>query len=339
MIETPLAFYCRAKPQKSDAWPIFRDAKRVFIGYPMVRKGATYDPRNLASCLVNPACDDAQWAEQCDRPDYRREFASNRNLAREVVPGSMVIIPRPESGLAHLGRISGPFEILNDPPWLDAYMTLRETQGAYGDELDNQHGADVAQGWPVEAWVSVPLAAVPGWIRRSLFGRSTYGRLGSHPFDNDETAQDVLRRLLDTKGRAAVREATRDPDEVIKRLFDTLTANAFEHLMVNLMQLEHPGEVWIHTGGPGDGGIDGMAVSESGETAAVLQCKLYGAQEPWPRPADAPKSMRRVFAVLGDWGGPPPEDGVERLSADKIAKLVLKHARDLPEAKSMRIIS
>jgi len=25
-----------------------------------VRKGAAYDPRNLASCLVNPACDEAE---------------------------------------------------------------------------------------------------------------------------------------------------------------------------------------------------------------------------------------------------------------------------------------
>jgi|GEM_PF-3780837 len=333
----PIAFYCRAKPRQSDAWPIFRDVKRVFIGYPMVRKGAAYDPRNLASCLVNPACDEAEWAEQCDRPDYRRDYASNRNLARDVAPGSIVVIPRPASGLAHLGRISGPFEIVNDPQWLDDYMKLRKAQHVYGDESGNQHGADVAQGWPVEAWVSVPLAAVPGWIRRSLFGRSTYGRLGSHPSDSAETAQDVLGRLLDAKGRSALRAPTRDPDEVIKRLFDTLTASAFEHLMVNLMQLEHPGEVWMHTGGPGDGGVDGMAVGENGETAAVMQCKLYGAQEPWPRPDDAPASMRRVFAVLGDWGSKPPEDGTERWDAGMIARLVLKHARDLPEARSMRI--
>lgn len=338
MTDAPVAFYCRARPQKSDAWPIFQDAKRAFIGYPMVRKGAQYDPHNLAACLVHPGCDDAEWAEQCDRPDYRRDFASNRNLVRDVTPGSIVVIPRPESGLAHLGRISGPFEIVNDPQWLEAYMNLRDTQGAGGSELEYQHAADVAQGWPVEEWVSVPLAAIPGWIRRSLYGRSTFGRLRSYPLDKSETAHQALGRILESKGRAALRGPTFDPKEVTKRLFDTLTASAFEHLVVNLMQLEYPDEVWMHTGGPGDGGVDGMAVGEDGETAAVLQCKLYGAQEAWSRTASEPDSVRQVFAVLGDDGGASPEDGVQRLDADRIAELVLKHARDLPEAKSMRII-
>ena len=30
----PIAFYCLAKPQGCDAFPIFRKARRVFLGYP-----------------------------------------------------------------------------------------------------------------------------------------------------------------------------------------------------------------------------------------------------------------------------------------------------------------
>lgn len=332
-----LAFYCRAKPQNADAWPIFRHSQRAFIGYPMLRHSETYDPHNLARCLVSPACDEEEWAAQISGRDHSRQFSGNRNLVAEVTPGSIVVIPRPESGLVHIGRIAGPFEIVNDPPWLQEYMTLRKEQGVYLDERGNQHAADVAQGWRVEGWASVPLAAVPGWIRRSLFGRSTFGRLHSHPFDEAETAHDALARLLKAPDRAVMRAPTRDVDEVKKRLADTLTASAFEHLMVNLMQLEHPHEVWMHTGGPGDGGVDGMAIGADGRTAAILQCKLYGAQEPWPRPEDADEGMRRVFAVLCDWDGKTPSDDVERFNKDRIAELVLKHAAALPEARSMRI--
>lgn len=93
----------------------------------------------------------------------------------------------------------------------------------------------------------------------------------------------------------------------------------------------------MHTGGPGDGGVDGMAVGTDGRTAAIIQCKLYGSQEAWPKPEDAAEGMRRVFAVLCDWGGEAPDDGVDRLGAERIAALVLKHAAALPEALSMRI--
>ncbi|MBL4538076.1 MAG: restriction endonuclease [Oceanicaulis sp.] len=335
----PIAFYCRAKPQQADAWPIFRDQQRVFIGYPMVRHGAHYYADNLAQCLVSPACGDEEWAEQISGRAHIRQFSGNRNLVAEVTPGSIVVVPRPESGLAHLARIAGPFKIENDPPWLKTYMALREAQGAYLDEPGNQHAADVAQGWPVETWISVPLAALPGWIRRSLFGRSTYGRLHHHPFDETETAHDALNRLLAAPGRAVMRSPTADLGEIKKRIADTLTASAFEHLMVNLMQLENPEEVWMHTGGPGDGGVDGMAVGADGRTAAIIQCKLYGSQEAWPKPEDAARGMRRVFAVLCDWGGEPPDDGVDRLGADRIAQLVLKHAAALPEARSMKIVA
>ena len=52
----PIAFYCRAKPQECDAFTIFDEARRVFIGYPLVRQGEVYNSRALFACLVNPTC-------------------------------------------------------------------------------------------------------------------------------------------------------------------------------------------------------------------------------------------------------------------------------------------
>lgn len=334
------AFYCRAKPQTSDAWPIFRDAPGVFIGYPLVRHGLGYDPHALAHCLVNPGCSQEEWDEQINRAGRTNQFSANRNLVRDVATGSIVVIPRPGDGLAHLGRIAGPFEIVNDPPWLDDYLELRRKQRLDDEELKYQHAADVAQGWPVEKWVSVSLSSIPGWIRRSLFGRSTYGRLHAHPLDPNKTAQDVLAALLESGGRAALPEPSVDLEKIKSRLVDTLTAGAFEHLMVNLMQLENPKEFWTHTGGPGDGGVDGLGVGRDGRTVAVMQCKLYGSQAAaWSSSGNSEHGPRRITAILvDDKRSNVPADGT-LCDLETIAALVKKHHKHLPEAKAMRIFT
>ena len=65
---------------------------------------------------------------------------------------------------------------------------------------------------------------------------------------------------------------TLDFKEIERRLIRWLTPRSFEHLAVNLLQLEHPNEQWLHVGGSGDGGADGLAF-KNGRTTSVLQCK------------------------------------------------------------------
>ena len=51
-----------------------------------------------------------------------------------------------------------------------------------------------------------------------------------------------------------MRAWTLDIEEIKRRLAEDLTPTSFEHLVVSLLQLEHPTETWQYTGGPGDGG-------------------------------------------------------------------------------------
>ena len=333
----PIAFQCRAKPQGCDALPVFERARRVFIGYPLVRRQEgreVYDPQALVSCLVDPRCDDAEWSRQTSGRTHR-SFTRNRNFVPSVTKGSIVVVPRPGHGAAHLGRICGPFEIVNRPPWAQAYLDLRRSQGL-DTEDENQHVADVAQGWPVDAYRRVDLSRIPGWMRRSLLGRSTYNELPPHPLDGDLTACDVLDRIL--VGSDTVPMAwSIEPQVVKRRLVQTLgSPYAFENLVVALLQLEHPQEIWNHTGGPGDGGIDGLGSSEAGETVAVMQAKYYAPTAPGLEDV-AGRSCRRYTAVLLPGNPTMPTDGSCLLNLEWITHAVIRHWRRLPLAQTMRV--
>ena len=331
----PIAFQCRAKPQRCDAFPIFEEARRVFIGYPLVRKDVAYDPQALQACLVDPRCADEEWTRQIIGRKHR-SFTRNRNFIPSVTEGSIVVIPRPGQGAAHLGRIDGPFEIVNAPKWARAYLDLREHQGLDVEDA-NQHVADVAQGWLVDKYRRIDLSRIPGWIRRSLLGRSTYNKLSPHPLERGRAAYDVLDGILAGEDPPPLTWSL-DPQVVKRRLVDTLSNPcAFENLVVALLQLEHPYEIWNHSGGPGDGGIDGFASNGAGEVVAVMQAKYYAAKAPELGDLNAERPLRRYTAVLLPENPAVPTDGSCLLNLAWIADAVLRHRRRLPLAKTMRI--
>ena len=111
----PIAFFCRAKPQGADALRICKKAGRIFIGYPLLRKGETYNPGALGRCLVDPTCPDKEWAREIAGQSNARSYNRNRNFIPLVTPGSIVVIPRPEQGAVYSGRIVGRFEIVDSP--------------------------------------------------------------------------------------------------------------------------------------------------------------------------------------------------------------------------------
>lgn len=336
-MEKPIAFFCRAKPQDADAFEIFKEAVRVFIGYPLLRKDATYDPHALCACLVDPSCPEEEWAREIARQPSTRHFSRNRNFIQCVTPDSIVVIPRPERGAVYVGCITGPFEIVNSPPWADDYLDLREKQGLDRDDENHAHIADVAQGWPVDGYRRFDLSRVPGWLRHSMFGRSTFGQFQDHPISQDVTAYGVLNQILD--GKPIVRTTwTLDPDEIKRRLVDTLTASAFEHLIVSLLQLDHPDEIWHQTGGPGDGGIDGLGSNEAGEVVGLMQSKLFA----WSVPelsdlGHHDRPIRRYAAVLVMRTPAQPPDGTELLDLEWTAEAVRRHWKVLPQAHAMRV--
>ena len=270
-------------------------------------------------------------------PEESREYTRNRNFIRSVTEGSIVVIPRPEHGIAHLGRISGPFEIVDDPPWAQTYLDVRGRQDLDLDDQNHHHVADVAQGWPVEDdFVPVDLPRLPGWLRKSLLGRSTYNVLQSHPLDPQTSALDVLDNILIDIPPPPT-DWTLDVETIKRRLVDALNNPcAFENLVVSLLQLEHPNETWHHTGGPGDGGVDGMASDEANKVVAIMQAKYYA--DSAPRLSAFPaRPLRRYAAVLlpPDPRGPP--NGTRLLDLHWIACAVKRHWHSLPLARALRV--
>ena len=192
-----------------------------------------YDPHRLRACLVDPStASDEDWkrALELDSSGNRREFSKNRIFVGRVeqcrINGAIVLIPQPKEGLAYLGRITGPFEIVDAPDWAECYLRLRAHHGlrAAAHDAEDRHVADVAQGWPIDhGYHPVPLSRIPGWIRRTLTGRSTYGEFTHrHPLDKAVTAYRRLDAILN--GTEPVRDVwTLDADEIKWRLVDVMT--------------------------------------------------------------------------------------------------------------------
>lgn len=339
-----IAFYCRAKPQGCDAFEIFKRASRVFIGYPLTRDGIEYDPQALRSCLVDPSrCSDSEWERQTrGRSDgnYTRtnNYTQNRNFVRRVTEGSIVVVPRPSQGAAFLARVISPFEIVNTPSWRLDYLNLRKSKRLDVEDRERHHTADVAQGWRVDEFRRIDLPRIPGWLRRSLLGRSTYNKLPDHPLDNKVTAHSVLDGLLEGRHSIETRWSF-DVEDVKKRLVDTLSnPSTFENLVISLLQLEFPEEYWHCTGGPGDGGIDGFGCNENGQVVGLMQAK-YSANKA-PELGDVSgfgPSIRRYAAVLLPENPSRPTDGTHLLDLDWIAEAVLRHWCHLPMALTLRV--
>ena len=331
----PIAFYCRAKPQDCDAFTIFDQARRVFIGYPLIRLEEAYDSQALCTCLVSPTCSQEEWeAQTAGRTN--RNVTRNRNFVSGVTNGSIVVIPRPSQGAAYVAHVAGPFEILNAPPWGQAYLELRMQHGLDCDDDNCHHIGDVAQGW--HEYRRIDLSRVPGWLRRSFLGRSTFNELPSHPLDADITAFQVLEEILEGS-QPLEAPWTLELEVIKKRLVDALNNPcSFENLVVELLQLENPGEIWHHTGGPGDGGIDGVGSNEAGEVVGLMQAKYYAKRAPELGSLTTIERPLRCYAAVFLPEHPEePTDGSRLLCLDWIASAVRRHWRRLPLALTMRI--
>ena len=161
----------------------------------------------------------------------------------------------------------------------------------------------------------IPVGRVPAWLRRQTMGPAAVSVLNPHPLDPEITPFQVLDGILHG-GPAEPREWTLDLKEVKKRLIDVLNPCPFENLIVSLLQLEYPEEIRVHTGAPGDGGIDGFGSDREGNTVGLLQAKLFSANPPAFNAKDGNGAVRRYVAVLLPQHPNWPDDGAEHLDLD-----------------------
>ncbi len=331
-------FFSRCRPQDSDPIEIVLRERRVFIGYPACRPvNGELEKKRLRNHVMDLHCSDEEWvALRRDLgKNWRREFQKNRNFVRAIEPGAIALVPRPGRGVVYAGRVTSPFELLDDPPWGEEYLQLRRKQRLdVSDECS--HLADVAQCITVDDFRPIPFASVPAWIRRSLFGRSTYGLVGpleSLGFD----PYSALVKLLDNP-RSAFPSWTDELDEIERRLVEAVGPNQFEHLCVALLQLEHPQESWVHIGGSGDGGVDGISTGPNGKVVGMLQCKwAYQGESLTIADSAAESCVRQVLASIIHPSEVTVPEGLEFWSRRRIAEILRKHANRLPLALSLRI--
>jgi hypothetical protein len=255
----PIVYFSRLKPQKADIIDLSIKYNKVFIGYPPFIQGKVFDPSNIRSSTfdISKGIDKMRLNK---RGSNIARFTTNVNLVNDVKPGSYVIIPRPERGVYYAAKVKN-FELVDKPTWIDEYREIRLAQGLDWDDPQN-HIGDVIQAWNVEEFREITPYKVPGWIRHSLFGRATSGRI--YDYDDNNVAHQKIDRLYHNQPIRLV--TTRD------KLLHFLTPEVFEHFIANLFLLEFD-ETWVQMGGSGDGGIDCTGFKE-GETIGVAQCKL-----------------------------------------------------------------
>ena len=333
-------FFNRCRPQGFDAIQLVQDTSRVFIGYPLQIAGAPYNPHNLTACIANPGAQHDVWNAHYTAGGGRAQNTMNRNLVADVEVGDIFMVPRPNRGVVYCGRVVSntdfggfPFQFVDDPPWYDKYMALR---GGVDDDK-TWHAGDICQSWELDSVVPIPLPLIPAWIRRSLLGRSTYGRI--HPDPELGDPQNVIENFLQGNV-AAQRPWTLDVAEIAYRLLQDIGPSTFEHLVVALMQLDHPDQVWAQIGGSGDGGIDGIGSTPGGQVTSLLQCKWqFWGGDPFQADViwqEAGKPFERFLASLRH----PPKveiEGVTFLGRAEVAKRVAQHHARLPWATAMRI--
>jgi hypothetical protein len=332
-----IVFFSRCRPLGADPIDLAVRVRRIFIGWPAWREGVQPRRGQLRKAIIDLRCSDQEWAKHYAgfKNKDRKQFQQNRNFVHAIKRGAIALIPRPNRGVVYAGRVKTPFELLDNPPWGNEYLDLRREQGQ-DIAAEFSHLGDVAQCCEVERFTTIPFPLVPAWIRRSLLGRSTYGRispfreLGLDPYP-------ILERLMEKPERLALRWTT-DLNEVERRLVDGVGPNVFEHLCVALLQLENPKDVWMHVGGSGDGGVDGVGASIDGRVVGLLQCKWsYEGEEIEIAAPTSQGNVRQIIAALLHPGNVETRGRMEFWSRRYIASLMVKHARTLPLAVTLRI--
>lgn len=326
-----VVFYVKCRPRGHDLWALAKAHRKVFIGYPAWKPGIANDvPRSeWPNTLQDISSRDFAKSMIRDKA-WTSHISANRNLSLRIGKGSIVLVPRPADGVCHVGRVEGPFEIASAPTYVDAAMGFKNSD--YKTELDLW--GDVAQTWPVESWVCVPFAFLPGWTRYRLLSQNMIGEI-KHP-----DAFSVMEKLLANPAiRPGDLSRTDDPPKVLARMLYSLTPTSFEHLSVDLLQLEFPAEHWLHVGGSGDGGVDGIGFGQSGEVLGSVQCKWALPGKPIAKPPLAGPGIRHYITSLSAqrWQHAPVY--ATMLYGTDIARMLIKHSEEVPVARTLGVVS
>jgi len=321
-----IVFFIRNKPQDADIIELNLKLKRVFIGYPPFKKGISFCETQIKSCIYDISKDSFSKEDIINPNFFRAGISKQINLVKEAKPGSFVIIPRPEKGIYYVGKVRA-FELVDNPTWINDYKQIRLKQGLNWDEPSEGHQyhvGDIVQSWIVEEFKEISPFKFPAWIRHSLFGRSTIGRIQN--LDSNNQVLEIISKLFLGEELDMVTKSTKD------KLLYFLSPETFEHFMCNLLLLENKekNQVWIHIGGSGDGGIDCIGFDkESRNTVGIAQCKLkkQSVKEMRKLLEDLRKKFEGVIFICNYYCTEQINQGedLEILNQDRILKMFEEH--------------
>jgi hypothetical protein len=327
-------FFVKCRPQGADIIDLVLSEKRVFIGYPPWRRGVPYNPQNIASCVIDLRNAGEGWKSKVR--DYHQSMKTNQGFASSVEKGWIVAIPRPGKGICWIAEIAGPFELVEKPRWKERYLQHRLELGL-NCENEASHVGDVVQSWHFSRAVPVPFGQIPRWISYRLLSRSTIGEIYGVP-ELGLRAHAVLKRFIDGVSQPPLSE-TNDVEEIARRLVTFVSPSALEHLAVALLQLEHPRETWWHIGGSGDGGSDGLGYTDEWVQTGQVQCKwLFNGTHCSDVFESTHDQTRRVLVSLIHGSVERDIQNAEFWGREEIARLMKKHARSVPMARSIRVV-
>ena len=327
-------FYCKGRPQGADIADFSVKRGRVFIGYPPRRHGEEFDQTQVHDSIVNVGSEDPSSAYP---KNQRMQFTKNRNFVRKIdsADKAYVLVPRPGQGVCFVGLVTGKFRVENNPDWADEYLSIRKEQKLDVKNVAS-HVGDVVQCWPVKFRKSpIPFTQIPGWIRYQIMGRVTAGIVHDTVDGIGElSVAEIAQKLYEDRWSIDL-SPTLDPKEIERRLIRWLTPTSFEHLAVSILQLENPKERWLHVGGSGDGGADGLAI-KNGKTVSVLQCKwkYNGSFDALAEPLRQDDDIRVFIASLIHDQNPIPDNILDRAW---FVEKIRKHCDRLPEAMGLGI--
>lgn len=340
----PVVFYTKCRPGL-DAWEIAQKYSIAFIGYPPWKPGKSVaiDGRTgYAEALFNIVEESNCAGLLIDVPvAYRKQVTANANMARQIGAGSYVIVPRPQDGVCYIGEVTSSFDLVDAPEWADDYVQMlrlknKLAEDCPGDKVSWYLG-DLVQVWHVKEWKTLAFPLLPRWISYRMMSRNTFGVIYDFK-DVDLFAHERVRQLLDET--TPLRSARDGIDLIETQLLEWVSPTMFEHLVVDLLQLEAGNTIgWHHVGGSGDGGVDGIGLSPDRNVVGIVQCKwlfdhragsllkdMAEIRDKWP-------TCQVVLAVLigpDTLVGLPP--WVRYLGRKEIAAHVDKYRNQLPLA-------
>ncbi len=138
--------------------------------------------------------------------------------------------------------------------------------------------AGAAQGWDTGQWARISFARLPRWFSKQLLHQACLGEihpLRNYPVQVITNPAAIAAQCHANPNQTPLLPHTVQPAVVLQRLVERVSPTALEFLCVELLKLRaaHGCALWMHVGGVGDGGVDGIGFDNFGNPSAFLSVK------------------------------------------------------------------